>query len=77
MEPVVQALQEKYQDEIVFLIIDVEKQNDPAVAKLAQEFQARYIPAFFLVDGKGQVVKDYVGVVSKQALTEVIEEMII
>jgi thioredoxin-related protein len=76
MEPVIQALSEKYQEEVAFLVIDVEKSDDPSVEKLARDFQVQYIPTIILIDHQGQVLKQHVGAVAKEELTEEIEQMI-
>lgn len=76
MEPVIQALSKKYQEEMTFLIIDVGKQGDPSVRGLGQKFQVQSIPAMILIDKKGQVVNKYAGVVGEEALTKDIEEII-
>ena len=58
-------------------MIDVDKDNS-AVTKLAQDFQLWYIalPTIILIDGKGQVVKQYGGIVTQEVLAEEIEEII-
>jgi len=76
MEPVISALSEKYQEEMVFMIIDVEKYDDPSVRTLAKEFNIQYVPTIILVDSQGKMVKRHVGLVSEEELTKEIDQLL-
>lgn len=76
MEPVISALAEKYQEELVFLVIDVEKHEDPSVSTLAKEFNVQYIPTIILIDSQGQTVKQHVGLLSEEELKIEIDQLI-
>ncbi len=52
------ALQQKYSDRVHFIIADV---DTPQGQYLAQQFNVDTIPAFFLVNGVGQVVGQAIG----------------
>lgn len=52
MEPVILALEEKYDREITFIIADL---SDPETEKLLEIFSVRYIPAFFYIDRNGNI----------------------
>jgi len=58
MEPVILALEEKYDDEVAFIIADL---NDPETKMLLEKFTVRYIPAFFYIDKSGNIVAEDVG----------------
>lgn len=70
------ALSEKYQEKVAFVVIDVEKQDDPSVETLAKDFNVQYIPTIIFIDSRGQIVKQHVGAVSEEELTKEIDQLI-
>ncbi|MBS4021508.1 MAG: hypothetical protein KGZ63_14115 [Clostridiales bacterium] len=56
------ALKEKYEDQVVFVIVDV---GDQEGNRMANEFMVRYIPAFFYIDSNGEIVANDTGVLTK------------
>ncbi|MGF7184112.1 thioredoxin-like negative regulator of GroEL [Desulfitispora alkaliphila] len=67
------ALKEEYEDQVTFVIVDVETADGNA---LANDFGVRYIPAFFYVDSSGGVVAEDVGRLSKSALEQNINKIL-
>lgn len=76
MEPVVQALQEKYGNQVCFVVVDVEKTGSEEAAKLVRDFQVSYIPAFFLIDKQGNVIDEIVGTVTQEDLEAQIKKLL-
>lgn len=60
MAPVVHGLEAKYYGKIAFAYLDI---DDPANADFKRQFGFRYQPEFYLLDGQGNIVKKWVGVV--------------
>ncbi len=52
------ALKEHYAGEVEFIVADL---DDPKTDQLLQEFEVHYIPAFYFIDGKGEVVDTEAG----------------
>lgn len=65
MEPVILALEEKYEHEIVFVIADM---DDPEGRRLADSFNIGYIPAFLYFDTSGDLIAHDVGAQTKASL---------
>ena len=58
MAPVVHGLEAQYFGQIGFVYLDI---DDPANAEFKSQFNFRYQPQFFLVDGQGVVIKEWIG----------------
>lgn len=67
------ALEEKYDKDVEFIIADV---NTPEGNELAGEYGVRSIPAIFILDGKGKVVKSELGYQPQNKLEGYIDEVI-
>ncbi|AKL96360.1 hypothetical protein CACET_c29160 [Clostridium aceticum] len=52
------ALEEKYDDEVAFIIVDV---DHPQSEKLIEAFNVSSIPVFFYIDPKGNIVGNDIG----------------
>lgn len=52
------ALKEKYEGKVEFVVADV---NSPEGNSLAGQFSVDLIPAIFIIDGKGNLVRSEVG----------------
>lgn len=61
MAPIVHGLETEYSESINFVYLDI---DDPANADLLSFLGYRYQPHFFLVDGNGEVLIQWLGVVS-------------
>ena len=60
MAPVVHGLEVQYFGQIGFVYLDI---DDPANAEFKKQFNFRYQPQFFLVDGEGTILKEWIGYV--------------
>ncbi|WP_418790790.1 hypothetical protein [Phosphitispora sp. TUW77] len=58
MEPVVLALEEKYGEDVQFIIADT---NNTEASPLARQFNVYYIPHIVILDGKGNVLYSDIG----------------
>lgn len=67
------ALKEKYQDEVEFIIADV---DDPQGAALASEYRVDTIPTFRFINKGGEVVDSFTGVTNEKVLEKYIDKMI-
>lgn len=68
MAPVVYSLEDRYQDQIRFVYLDI---DDPANSLFRSLIGSRLPPLFFLLDGQGNVVKEWVGYVSAEEFESV------
>ena len=73
MQPVVQALAEKYGTKIRFIVADINTEKGNI---LANEYQVMYIPAFFFLDKEGKVVDSYVGALTKGDLEQRLKKIL-
>ncbi len=60
MAPIVHGLEPEYYNSINFVYLDI---DDPANADLLSFLGYRYQPHFFLIDGDGTVLQQWLGVV--------------
>jgi thiol-disulfide isomerase/thioredoxin len=70
MEPTVLALKNKFSGQVEFIVADV---DDSQGQQLASRYGVNSIPAFFILDGKGNPVYQGVGVVEQDVLVEKIK----
>lgn len=68
------ALEEKYDDEVTFIIVDV--QDSPQGEQMVEEFMLRYIPAFFYIDRNGEIIGEDVGEKSFEYMEQRILEIL-
>ena len=61
MAPIVHGLEVEYFRSISFVYLDI---YDPANAIFKQELGYKYQPHFFLVDGEGNILQQWLGPVS-------------
>jgi hypothetical protein len=74
MAPIVHGLEADYNDRINFIYLDIDdSQNDEFKRALGYRFQ----PHFFLVDGEGKVVQQWVGRISGDSLILAFEEVLL
>ncbi|MDW7672933.1 MAG: thioredoxin domain-containing protein [Bacillota bacterium] len=73
MEPVILALEEKYEKKIQFIIVDV---DDPEGQQMAQDFGVYYIPAFFYIDSNGEIIGEDSGGQSYERLEQRIKDLL-
>ena len=65
MAPIVHGLENKYGDQINFVYLDI---DDPAGNIIKRELGYRVQPHFFLLDGQGNIIEQWVGIVSEDTL---------
>ena len=73
LAPIVHGLEAEYYDEINFVYLDV---DDPANASFKEQFDFRDQPQFFLLDGEGQVFKEWVGPIPREEFVAAFEEFL-
>lgn len=61
MAPIMYGLEDRYQDQIRFVYLDI---DDPANSLFKSLIGSRMPPLFFLLDGQGNVLKEWSGYVS-------------
>ena len=61
MAPLVHGLEEQYGSQVRFIYLDI---DDPANQPFKEELRYRYQPHFFLIDGEGNILNQWVGYVS-------------
>ncbi len=66
MEPVVTALKQQYAGQVVVIVADL---DNPQTQMFFEEFDVLYIPAFFFINGAGEVVAEEVGTVSLEQMS--------
>lgn len=71
MEPTVLALENRFNGQVDFVIADV---DDPQGQQLAGRFGVNTIPAFFIMDSRGNIIFQDVGVFKEDALAEAIKD---
>ncbi|WP_068965054.1 cytochrome c biogenesis CcdA family protein [Desulfosporosinus sp. BG] len=69
MEPVVLALEKKYNHNIDFIIVDI---DDPQGQVLSKQFNIYYIPAYFVIDQQGDITYSATGPQSENTLENAI-----
>lgn len=65
------ALENKFYGQVEFIIADV---DDPQGQQLAGRFGVNTIPAIFIMDGKGNIIFQDVGVFDEDTLAKNIKE---
>lgn len=73
MEPIVHGLEAEYSNAIGFVFLDVDdKRNDD----FKKELGYRYQPHFFLLDGEGVIIQQWIGAVSEEELRAAFERVL-
>jgi cytochrome c-type biogenesis protein len=73
MEPVIMALKQHYSDEVAIIVADLE---NPQTERLLEEFTVLYIPAFFFIDARGEIVAAEAGVFSFDQMVALIDPIL-
>lgn len=63
MAPIVHGLESEYAGKIHFTYLDI---DDPKNAEMLNQLGFRYQPHFFLLDGGGQVLQQWLGPVAAE-----------
>jgi thioredoxin-related protein len=70
MKPIVHGLEAKYADRLGFVYLDI---DDPNTENLKQALGYRVQPHFFLVDGEGNVLQQWLGSVREDEFVSAFE----
>lgn len=65
MAPVVNVLESRYKDRLRFVFLDI---DDPANNLFQRLVQGRRLPLIFILDAQGNVLQEWQGIVSSEAL---------
>lgn len=74
MAPVVHGLEQKYNGVVIITYLDI---DDPAVATLKKDLIYYGPPTFVLLDGEGNIVNTWVGLVSGDGIIEAIDTLLL
>lgn len=69
MAPIVHGLEAKYSDQMNFVYLDI---DDPANDRFKQQLGFTFQPQFLLLDGEGNVLKQFAGIVPEEVLEDAI-----
>jgi hypothetical protein len=67
MAPIVHGLEVEYYGKVNFVYLNIE---DPATDRLKEQLNYRYQPHFFLIDGDGKILRQWLGPVSEEDFRE-------
>jgi hypothetical protein len=62
MQPIVYGLEAQHENQIDFVYVNI---DDPASDAYKERYGFRYQPHFVLVDGQGEVVQEWFGIVEE------------
>ncbi len=69
------ALKKQYQDQAKFIVADFNKEETFMLIQ-AEGYNVPYIPMFFFIDARGQVVVNEAGVFSFEDMAKFVEQII-
>ncbi len=72
MAPVVHGLEQKYAGEVRFVYLDI---DDPRTAPFKDQLGYRVQPHYFLLDGEGNVVRQWFGLVDESEFESAFGEL--
>jgi len=70
MAPIVHGLESEFYPDVNFIYLDI---DDPATRPFKSELAFRYQPHFFLLDGAGNVITQWLGPVGEDELREALQ----
>jgi thioredoxin-related protein len=73
MKPIVHGLEARYNDRIDFIYLDI---DDPATGELKRALSYRVQPHFFLLDGQGNIVTQWLGFVTEVDFISAFEDLL-
>lgn len=73
MKPIVHGLEDRYGNQINFVYLDI---DDPQTDELKETLRYRNRPHFVLLDGAGNVVNSWVGVVDEADFVAAFEALL-
>jgi hypothetical protein len=75
MEPVFMALKEQYQGKAKFIVADFASE-ETFVLMQAEGYDVPYVPMFFFIDARGNVILNEAGVFSFEDMARVVDQII-
>jgi thioredoxin-related protein len=73
MKPIVHGLEDRYRDEINFVYLDI---DDPQTDELKKMLLYRNRPHFVLLDGTGNMVNSWIGIVDEADFVAAFEALL-
>jgi len=73
MQGILGELAPEFQGEVAFVTIDV---NDPENSELVKKFGIRYVPTTFLIDKKGRIFYQEIGVIPTEEMRGKLKELL-
>jgi hypothetical protein len=70
MAPIVHGLEVEFYDQVNFVYLNI---DDPETTTFKRELGFGYQPHFFLIDGEGNTIEQWVGAVSEETLRSALE----
>ena len=70
MAPIVHGLESEYSDKVIFSYLDI---DDSANSDFKKQLGYKYQPHFFLVDGKGTIIMQWLGPVTAEDFRSVFD----
>lgn len=71
LAPIIQGVEREFVGRVIFTYLDI---DDPAVRPFKQELAFRYEPHFFLLDGQGNVLQQWLGNLTADELRRALDE---
>ena len=71
MAPVVHGLEAEYFGQINFVYLDI---DNPANEDFKSQLGFRYQPKFFLIDGEGNILQQWAGIVGADSFRQTFEQ---
>ena len=72
MAPKIHKLDSQYLQTIKFIYLDI---DNPNTNKIKNELGYMYQPHFFLLDGQGDILNQWIGYVSEETLISVLDDL--
>jgi len=69
------ALKKQYQDQAKFIVADFKKE-ETFVLMQAEGYNVPYIPMFFFIDARGNVIVNEAGIFSFEDMAQVVDKII-
>lgn len=73
MAPIVHGLEVEFYDQVNFVYLNI---DDPKTTEFKRELGFGYQPHFFLIDGQGNTIEQWVGAVSEETLRTALDAAI-
>jgi len=74
MAPIVHGLEVEYHNQINFVYLNIE---DPLTDQFKDELGYRYQPHFFLIDGEGEIIQQWLGPVAEETFRTAFNEALV